>query len=131
MTTSQVMSSISSEDEGVSEARGSSPSRPERSELVARRAKVRLMDSMAESSRRDSWLMSEPLALRASKKTLTKGLSFNYAISLKAKWVSVNPGQVPWRQSKVMPSSSALLIICFYFLRSKSAAPKVSRTNLR
>ncbi len=53
---------MSSEDEGVSEAMGSMPSRPESSELVARRAKVRLMDSMAESSRRDSWLMSEPLA---------------------------------------------------------------------
>ncbi|MEI6607609.1 MAG: hypothetical protein WCP35_20055 [Verrucomicrobiota bacterium] len=43
MTTSQVTSSMSSAEVGVSEAMGSKPSRPESSEVVARRAKVRYL----------------------------------------------------------------------------------------
>ena len=43
MTMSQATSSMSSDEVGVSEAMGSKPSRPESSEVVARRAKVRLI----------------------------------------------------------------------------------------
>ncbi len=52
--TSQVTSSISAAEDGVSSARGSIPSRPESRATPARRAKVRLIDSIAASRRRVS-----------------------------------------------------------------------------